>query len=301
MNNEQSPEDNGLALTDPVDIEPEIDPSWWTPEGWEEDVPEQENGNSLGKVPEPPNVKTLLSYRIKEGSSYFETCERDEEGRCLPSGQTGAEPKKRPKKAPKSTEKKRSSKPSKAPDLEVKVKPTKKRAWEGDPVPLKNKISKQDAGKIGEAVVIAYLKSKGFKDARHLNLDRNNFPIDLVQDHESIEVKTGMVSNSKEAMQWRLTIGEPGKTEKEWLAKASLEEKAKWNAKKQQMIHERKRKALEDLSKKLGRKVKAKTMTVLLNPDTKTADVFQFDGWHNRIAWRSEEAKAAYIGSITYE
>lgn len=181
-----------------------------------------------------------------------------------------------------------------------KIKKVREPAFRGKPVAVKTKISKQHAGAIGEAVVIEWLKSQGLKDARHLNLDRNNFPIDLVQDHAVIEVKTGLVSNSSGAQQWRLTIGEPGKKEKEWLAKASEEQKAKWNAKKQAMIHERKKKALADLSKKLGAKVKARTVTVLLNPDTRTCDIYVFDGWHDRIGWNSDVARASYKGSVQY-
>jgi hypothetical protein len=182
----------------------------------------------------------------------------------------------------------------------LKIKETKTKAFQGEPIPIKNQISKQEAGKIGEDAVIAWLHSQGLKDARHLNLDRNNFPIDLVQDHAVIEVKTGNVANGSGAQQWRLTIGEPGKAEKEWLAKASDEEKAAWNQRKQKMIHERKKKALADLSKELGKPIKAKTITCLINPDTKTIDIYVFDGWHDRIGWKSELAAKSYKTSISY-
>jgi hypothetical protein len=180
-----------------------------------------------------------------------------------------------------------------------KLTKTDKPAFSGKPVET-GKISKQEAGAIGEEIVIAHLKAQGFDDARHLNIDRNNFPIDLVQDHESIEVKTGQVSNGAGAQQWRLTIGEPGKEEKAWLAKASAEDKAAWNANKQQAITERKKKCLADLSKKLGKPVKAKTMTVLLDPARKVADIYMFEGWHDRIGWNSEAAKKAFVGSFSY-
>ena len=183
----------------------------------------------------------------------------------------------------------------------LKIKSTKQRAFDGKQVPVKNQISKQAAGKIGEDIVIAWLHAKGMTDARHMNLDRNNFPIDLIQDHACLEVKTGNVANGAGAQQWRLTIGEPGKKEKEWLAQAGPEEKAAWNQKKQLMILERKKKALADLSEKLGKPIKARTITCLINPDTKTIDIYQFDGWHDRIGWNSESAKKAYQGSITYE
>src|SRR5262249_40127314 len=114
------------------------------------------------------------------------------------------------------------------------ITPTTERAFTGKPVPLQHPLSKDETGKVGEAVATAWLKANGAPDARHLNLDRNNFPIDLVQDHESVEVKAGQVSNGPKAQQWRLTIGEPGKEEKAWLKTATPEEKAAWNERKQQ-------------------------------------------------------------------
>jgi hypothetical protein len=192
--------------------------------------------------------------------------------------------------------------PKEKPTNELKLKPARKgeRAFSGEPTPLKTQLAKHESGAIGEAVVVAWLKSLGKKDARHLNLDRNNFPIDLIQDHASIEVKTGLVSNGADAQKWRLTIGEPGKAEKEWLAKASDKQKAAWNSRKQQAIAERKKKCLANLKKELGHTIKAKTVTVLLNPDTHTADIYEFDGWHDIIRWRSEEAKKAYKGTVHY-
>lgn len=181
----------------------------------------------------------------------------------------------------------------------VAIKPTKERVFQGTPVNAA-KISKQEAGKIGEDLVIAHLQLKGMKDARPMNLDRNNFPIDLVQDHEVIEVKTGQVSNGAGAQQWRLTIGEPGKEEKAWLAKAPEAEKAAWNTKKQQKIHARKEKIVKGLTKEFGKTPKVSTMTVILNPETKKADLYKFDGFHDRIGWNSEQAKKAYIGSMSY-
>lgn len=182
----------------------------------------------------------------------------------------------------------------------VRLATSKQRAFTGEEGSVKTKISKQEAGKIGEDIVVGWLRARGMADARPMNLDRNNFPIDLIQDHETIEVKTGQAGNSKGAQQWRLTIGEPGKAEKEWLMKATPEEKAKWNAKKQKKIHERKQKVLNELGKVLGHKVKAATVTVILNPDTRTADIFKFSGWHDRIAWTSPETTAAYQGSFRY-
>lgn len=183
----------------------------------------------------------------------------------------------------------------------VRIRPTKNRAFLGDPVVTKMKLGKQEAGKVGEDIVIQYLRSKGRKDAGPMNLDRNNFPIDLLQDSEVIEAKTGQAWVGRGAQQWRLTIGEPGDKEKAALKKMTKEEKAAWNLEKQKAIHRRKAQVIDELSDKLGKKVKAATYTVIINPDTRTADLYRFAGFHDRIGWNSDQAKAGYIGSVTYE
>lgn len=186
-------------------------------------------------------------------------------------------------------------------DAGVKVKQVSRRVFSGEPVQTKARLSKQEAGRLGEAVVIAYLqKERGQKDARPLNAKVNNFPVDLVQNHELVEVKTGQVSNGKGAQQWRATIGQPGKKESAWLAKASPAAKAKWNERKAQAILDRKQAVLDAYRSATGRKATAKTMTVILNPDTKTADLFEFKGFHSRIAWNSPEARRAYKGTFRY-
>jgi hypothetical protein len=188
-----------------------------------------------------------------------------------------------------------------APAGGLRIAPSKERAFSGKPVATRNRLSKQEAGRVGEAVIVAYLKARGMADARPLNLERNNFPVDLVEDHAVIEAKAGQVWVGAGAQQWRLTIGEPGKKEKAWLAAASPEDKAAWNARKQEMIAERKAKAMADLSERLGVKVKGRTMTVIIDPDRKLADVYQFDGFHNRIGWNSAEAKKGYVATVKYE
>lgn len=184
-----------------------------------------------------------------------------------------------------------------------KIKSTKERAFAGKQVETE-KISKQLAGAIGEQIIIEHLKSLGFKDAGHLSdymeTEQNNLPADLIHDHQIVEVKTGQASNGGGAQQWRLTIGEPGKEEKDWLASASAEDKAAHNAKKQADIHERKKKAIAGVSKELGFKVAGKTMTVILDPAKKIADLFEFDGFHDRLGWTGEQAQQGYIRSVKY-
>jgi hypothetical protein len=73
----------------------------------------------------------------------------------------------------------------------LKLKPTKQRAFEGKQIQTKLDISKHSAGALGENIVIAHLQANGLKDARPITLQRNNFAVDLVQDHGESENGAG--------------------------------------------------------------------------------------------------------------
>ncbi len=182
----------------------------------------------------------------------------------------------------------------------LQVKTVKARAFKGEPVEIHNKMSKLEVGALGEKLVIAYLQANGKPGAKTLNVKINNFPIDLIQDHGAIEVKAGLISNGKSAQHWRATIGQPGKAEAKWLAQASAAKKAAFNEKKAQAILDRKQKALDDLSKSVGHKIKAYTYTMIINPDTKRADLYRFNGFHLRISWNSPQAKAGFLATVAY-
>lgn len=175
------------------------------------------------------------------------------------------------------------------------------RAFSGKQVETETTMSKQAAGALGEKIALAYLQKEGMTDARALNVGQSNFPVDAVGDHELIEVKTGLVSNGPGAQQWRATIGQPGPKETAWLKTASAEDKRVWNEAKQAAIIDRKNEAVKEFSQRLGQPIAGKTLTLIINPDTKTADVHMFDGFHSRIGWNSEQAKAAYKGTFSYE
>jgi len=174
-----------------------------------------------------------------------------------------------------------------------------------DPGGVKTKLTKPEQGAIGEAIVAEYLTQQEKDRVYASNVGQPNFPIDLVSINddgsgEVIEVKAGSAGNTTGAQQWRLTIGEPGKAEKAMLADMSEADKARWNDSKEEQILVRKERATKQISKNIGRPVKGRTLTVILNPDTHRADVYEFEGFHQRIGWNSEEAKAGYRGTFTY-
>lgn len=183
----------------------------------------------------------------------------------------------------------------------VTVKPSKERAFNGkDPVEVQIQLTKQETGRVGEAVGLAYLKHIGLKDARPMNVGTTNFAVDLIEDHRPTEVKAGLVSNTRGAQQWRLTFSKESKKEIELYDKMNERQRAAWNEKKQQRIHERKKAVIAAIEKESGQKIKPRTLTVAINPDTKIADIYIFDGFHDRIDWQSDQAKAGYQQSVKY-
>jgi hypothetical protein len=175
------------------------------------------------------------------------------------------------------------------------------RAFTGSPVPQRRIMTKQDTGKIAENVALGYLHQfESLPDAKHANSLKSNFPVDLTGDHPLPPIKGGNIGNSKGAQQWRLTIGEPSKAEKAAIKKMTPMQKAAWNARKDELILERKTKAMKDLEQRLGHPIKPRTITAIINHDTRTADLFSFDGFHPRVGWTTKQAKDAYVGTFRF-
>ena len=175
------------------------------------------------------------------------------------------------------------------------------RVFTGKPIPVANKPSKLETGEIGEQLAIQLLAEKGFADARRLSIEEaQNFPVDVMADNHVVEVKTGLVSNGESAQHWRATAGQPGVRETAWLKTATPEEKAEWNRAKGKAAIARKLQVLEEISQERGIKLTAKTYGIILNPDTRTADVFEIDGFHERVGWKSELAQHSYVGTVKF-
>lgn len=182
----------------------------------------------------------------------------------------------------------------------VRIARSSERAWAGGLVRVRTKMTKRETGKVGEAVAIAWLQSRGLRDARPLNAHAENFGADVIAGNQVIEVKAGRAGNSVKAQQWRLTIGEPGKREKAWLRTASARAKRAWNERKERMIVARKNEIVREVGRALGRRAVGRTITTIVNPDTKVVDVYSFEGFHSRIGWSSAQAREAYVGSVRY-
>lgn len=215
-------------------------------------------------------------------------------------GATGTVTVKRPAK--KASKKSEEAHPGTAFKSTVQVTTTTARAFHGKPVATKTKLTIPETGRVGEAIGIAYLKSLGFEDARPVDATKTNAAIDLVLDEQPTEIKAGLISNSSAAQRWRCAPSmSMSKEEKARYQKMNAKQKNQFVALRTKAVHARKAAAMQELEQELGRKLTPKTLTFIVNPDTQTADVYEFDGFHDRIGWNSPEAKAAYKGSVTYD
>lgn len=182
---------------------------------------------------------------------------------------------------------------------------SKTRAYNGERAGVP--ISGHLAGAIGEEILIQHLKQQGYADAgttsNFVGSIQNNIAFDLIHDHQLIEVKAGQTGLASGV--WALKYdGRFTKVQEAKFAKMTPEKiakaKKKINRAKVEAIHQRKKAFADAMQKKLGFKIKTGMMTCIINPDTKTADLYQFDGLHDSISWNSEMAKAAYVGSVRY-
>lgn len=174
------------------------------------------------------------------------------------------------------------------------------RAFDGEPRETRRKLTKSETGKLGERVVAEHLKQRGYRGLRPGSTDVNNFPVDIVHRGGLVEVKAGLVSNSRDAQKWRNTVGEPGPREKEWLRTARAEDKARLNSAKAEAIMRRKAQTLRDFERRTGRPMTAETYSLIIDPDRKIVDVHRFEGFKRTTRWRGEDARRAYVGSYKY-
>ena len=195
--------------------------------------------------------------------------------------------------------------PGAAPKSKVSVKETKVRAISDDltPVPIKTKLSKQETGRVGEAVVLAWLQSqKATKDAVLNNTSSGKAgtsqSIEMLADSMAPEITAGLCSNGRDAQKWRITFSmNMSKEQQAAYAAASPEQKAEFNARMQQACYEGKMARLVELERETGKTIKPVTVTTVLNPDTRTADIYVTDGYHPVLRWKD----AKRVASVEYD
>ena len=178
---------------------------------------------------------------------------------------------------------------------------TKNPAFKGKPVKTRTGLSKLQQGDLGEAIVVGVLQQQD-PSARLIKPGgRTNYPLDGVERGFAFDVKTGNISVTEERNQhWRLTIGEPSEQEKATMGRMSREQVRAYNQDKAGLIIRRKEQAAQEVASALGKPIRLRTYTTIVNPDTRQADIFRFEGLHPRIGWNEPTTKAAYIGTVSY-
>lgn len=148
--------------------------------------------------------------------------------------------------------------------------------------PSVRKITKQQGGALGEAVIASILRKQG-DSVKLLGLTPSAKSGDLQTKKFLIEVKTGQFfSNSgPSTWKWRITIG-GNKVKK---ADVSPAEWRQYNKNKRQWAVDRK----YAMAKK--HKLKPKTITVILNPTRRTVDVWSIQGFHKELRYPKRGAK----------
>jgi phage-related protein (TIGR01555 family) len=186
-------------------------------------------------------------------------------------------------------------------DAGLNLKQVSTRAWNGEPATVQRPMARGDTGNLGESIALAYLQQiEGHVDAVIHGLGHKEKATDILAGRYLIEVKAGLASNQRSSMSWANKEGEPGEAEKQWRKTASREEIADLGKRRQADRMERKNKRIKELSKELGVKLQPKTLTMIIHPDTRTADIHLFDGYHTAIGWKSPQTPKAYIGTFHY-
>ncbi len=152
-------------------------------------------------------------------------------------------------------------------------------------------------GAFGELVTVEYLRQFADEpDAQRLG--GSELPVDVLTARSAVEVKAGLVTNGRQAQQWRLTFSDAKGEERRTLAQLSPAARKQWFARKQARIYDRKMAVLDEVRRLTGRIVEPVTITLIVDPIHRDVDLFRFDGWHQRIGWNTTETRAAYRGTF---
>jgi hypothetical protein len=183
------------------------------------------------------------------------------------------------------------------------LKPEAQRAFEGEQVPSKTKLTKLQKDEVGEQIMFRLMGKLGLKNPQSLNehYGVNNYPLDLAGDHLAIELKTGDASNGPSGQQWNTKIGQMGPAEQAKYDKMSPEKRRIHNDKKMKDIIKRKYQALARLRKETGVDYKPWTFGVILDTDRKVADIHAVPGYHPRIGYKQKEAQDGYVTTVKYK
>lgn len=186
----------------------------------------------------------------------------------------------------------------------VKLTPVKTRVYRGEPVALKTKYSNDDIGRIATAIAMSYAKTyMKLKQPLPLTQHKGFKAFDMVAGDHAVEIKGGHVSNNE--AKWKSSKGglsaAEQKRRREIRTGGSAAKKARlkeFDADMENRIVPRKYAQMKTMSADLGRQLQPHTLGMIVNPDTRTADVFHIPGFEKIHRWK--QLGKYYKGTFRY-
>lgn len=174
------------------------------------------------------------------------------------------------------------------------------KVWVGRPVliPEAKQLSKQESGALGENIIVSHLRKIGHKDAVLLNEGNPSYPFDIIYDHTLVEAKTGLASNQLNAAKWSINFGLPSKKLRARIKKMSPAKKKRYYEKAYAKIIAAKLKVKAEYERRTGKPIRIASMGVILNPATKAADIYEWDGIKKQTRWLNVQDR--YKGTVRY-
>jgi plasmid maintenance system killer protein len=156
-------------------------------------------------------------------------------------------------------------------------------------------------GAVGEGLAVEYMRNYMQAPDTQPLVRTKHLPLDLISREYAVEVKGGLVSNIRQAQQWRLTFSQFVGEEAERYARMSASERAMHTATKRFNIMQRKKKFLSHLNEAFKRELTPLTITTIIDCDRREADLFVFEGWHSRIGWNAPDTEDARRGTFRFD
>jgi hypothetical protein len=141
-----------------------------------------------------------------------------------------------------------------------------------------------DPGALGEAIVIAFLRTVLHETGVQL-MGGSAYPFDVLSDQYALDAKIGLVSNVPKSCHWRCTFSQPKAFERAKLATMTPSALAQYRHKKRVGILDRKHLVLQLVEKTRKRTLTPITVGLILAPVTSAVDLYWVPGFHTRIGW----------------
>ena len=186
-------------------------------------------------------------------------------------------------------------------DLDLRFTP--RRAWPNEhavvPRTAEGKRRQRVAAQhLGERIAAQFLRDHGDTDV--VPLGGTAMPFDVLTRQHAVEVKTGLVHTTAGSAQWRCSLPALQGSEEARVSRMTEAERSRYMADKRAAMMQRKADAVAEVQRVIP--VKPVTIALILDPVVDGAlgkvDVFWFEGFHQRLGYRSPEARRAFRGTF---